>query len=195
VPRLCEVYTGICLTTEEIARKTSFRVAIHKYTRRIHNHNIILQFKLRLSDGHFTSSTPTKIFYHFLQISDTIRSNFSNKLHPWFGRSCGTGTSIISHQLRTPFVLLVKSDRQLKFCVPWRNSEPRVDWINEVLKRARSSSELSVMQTRNSFLHSAWKLVPRQCIFKHPSTGCLLSSNLLQGNLLSNSVSLEIRRR
>ena len=46
VPRLCELYTGICLTTEEKARKNlsqgSRRVPvgkmkIHKYTIRIHN--------------------------------------------------------------------------------------------------------------------------------------------------------------
>jgi len=40
VPRLCEFYPGICLTTEEKARKkTSVRVAIHKHTIRIHSHN------------------------------------------------------------------------------------------------------------------------------------------------------------
>jgi len=39
VPRLCRFYPGICLTTEEKARKTSVRVVIHKHTIRIHSHN------------------------------------------------------------------------------------------------------------------------------------------------------------
>jgi len=39
VPRLCGFYPGISLTTEEKARKTSVRVAIHKHTTRIHSHN------------------------------------------------------------------------------------------------------------------------------------------------------------
>ena len=38
VPRLCEFYPAICLTTEEKARKISVRVVIHKYTIRIHTH-------------------------------------------------------------------------------------------------------------------------------------------------------------
>jgi len=40
VLRLCGFYPGICLTTEEKARKkTSVRVAIRKNTIRIHSHN------------------------------------------------------------------------------------------------------------------------------------------------------------
>jgi len=48
VPRLCELYPGICLTTEEKARKNLSRCSrrvpagtmkIHKHTMRIHRHN------------------------------------------------------------------------------------------------------------------------------------------------------------
>ena len=40
------------------------------------NFNIIPPPKLRLSNGLFSSGTPTKTFYQFLKISDIILSNF-----------------------------------------------------------------------------------------------------------------------
>ena len=84
MPRLCGFYPGICLTTEEKARKNlsqgSRRVPagtmkIHKYTKRIHRHNNKNTYKQQLhvvcmssnNVGHLITTT-VAILQHFTSL-------------------------------------------------------------------------------------------------------------------------------
>jgi hypothetical protein len=50
VPRLCELYSGICLTTEEKARKTSVRVADGEEDDEIGENMIIMETRIKETD-------------------------------------------------------------------------------------------------------------------------------------------------
>jgi len=77
VPRLCEVYPGICLTTEEKARKTSVRVAgecqLARWQHNIQN-RVYITIRIPFINGKYVQFNTVELTNSLLGTESFLRS-------------------------------------------------------------------------------------------------------------------------